>query len=597
MTRPRPYSLPFWFELLAIFVVGLLVRVAFIHLHPAIYGGDTLVRIMNPDRVLLAYQLPLLQLLIYLINQVSSDPLLIRYLMSLIGALAGVAFFLLSATLVDRSTARFASLFFVFNPFLLVHSIVPYQEILMLLFLCLGLYCLLRPTSIPPGTRGDFRGVGEEAETPTNLPLAPSLCKEGERRIAWASVFLGLACLTRYEAWVITAAAGLHYARTRSDGRSLRGYLQLLTKTMALFGWAPLLWILLHRGVSPQGTYVLEGPATWERLLRIPYIVAMALHHAGPIVGCLALLGLLTFWKRSLWAKPGVQMVIVAAALLMVSLVFSAHGVEPNPQRYVTDREAHWFVLFAFWAAALGLSWLKEPAVSSAKASHSKAPTHSSNLRTVIHRLVLVLAVVWGIFQTDRYIKRLLADQNLILDYAVAQHLEQNLSDGRGRLGFCSAHPGQFSSAVSRQSLFPRRHSRFGGSSPAARRPQLRSAGLFTYRCKYPRTKRPDRGWKQADREPFRHPELCLTESRAFGSSLLKLPGSGGQHEASVGLFETAKRATRYPEGSRLAGVHLRGAVLNRCQCSSVLSEMKLLTSALNRFSSNGAAVSRMSCG
>ena len=375
MTRPSPYSLPFWLELLAIFVVGLLVRVALIHLHPAIYGGDTLVRIMNPDRVLLAYQLPLLQVLIYLINQVSSDPLLIRYLMSLIGALAGVAFFLLSATLVDQSTARLASLFFVFNPFLLVHSIVPYQEILMLLFLCLGVYCLLssrrqwncsshtsEESSVPPGTRGGFREVGEEAETPKNLPLTPSLCKEGERSIGSASLFLGLACLTRYEAWVITAAAGLHYARTRSDGRSLTSLLQLVTKTMALFGWAPLLWILLHRGVSPQGTYVLEGPATWERLLRIPYIIAMALYHAGPIVGGLALLGLVTFWKRSLWAKPGIQMVILAVALLVVSLVFSAHGVEPNPQRYVTDREAHWLVLFAFWSAALGLSWLKEPA-------------------------------------------------------------------------------------------------------------------------------------------------------------------------------------------------------------------------------------------
>ena len=374
MTRSGPYSLPFWLEPLAIFVLGLLVRLAFIHLHPAIYGGDTLVRIMNPDRVFLAYQLPLLQLLIYLINRVSSDPLLIRYLMSFIGALAGLAFFLLSARLADRSTAWFASLFFVFNPFLLVHSIVPYQEILMLLFLSLGLYCLLssrqqwnpsshasEESSVPPWTRGDFRGVGEEAETHTNLALTPSLCKEGERPIGWASLFLGPACLTRYEAWVITAVAGLYYARTRSDGRSLTSHLQLVTKTMGLFGWAPLLWILLHRGVSPQGTYVLEGPATWERLLRIPYIIAMALYHAGPIVGGLALLGLVTFWKRSLWAKPGIQMAILAAALLVVSLVFSAHGVEPNPQRYVTDREAHWLVLFAFWAAAFAFSGSRNP--------------------------------------------------------------------------------------------------------------------------------------------------------------------------------------------------------------------------------------------
>ena len=65
--------------------------------------------------------------------------------MSLVGALAGVAFYLFSATLLERRTARIASLFFIFNPFLLVHSIVPYQEILMLLLLCLGLYCMLRP--------------------------------------------------------------------------------------------------------------------------------------------------------------------------------------------------------------------------------------------------------------------------------------------------------------------------------------------------------------------------------------------------------------------------------------------------------------------
>ena len=145
MRRSPSNSLPFWVDLLAVLFIGLVVRIAFIHLHPAIYGGDTLVRIMNADRVLLAYQLPLLQLLIYLVNRVSSDPLHIRYLMSLIGALAGTAFYLLSATLLDRPTARLACLFFVFNPFLLVHSIVPYQEILMLLALFLGLYFLLRP--------------------------------------------------------------------------------------------------------------------------------------------------------------------------------------------------------------------------------------------------------------------------------------------------------------------------------------------------------------------------------------------------------------------------------------------------------------------
>jgi hypothetical protein len=451
MTQARSNSLPLRFELLAVLLLGLLVRIAFVHMHPAIYGGDTLARIMNADRILLAYQLPLLQLLIYLANLVSGNPLLIRYLMSLVGALAGVAFYLFSATLLDRTTARLASLFFVFNPFLLVHSIVPYQEILMLLFLCLGLHCMLRSGQsgsstkgrVPPWTRGDFRGV-QEIEGHTNLSLPP-LSKEGERRrqpsIGWASLSLGLACLTRYEAWVIAATAGLYYVGTVRD-RSPRYTIRLLMRTIALFGWAPILWILLHRGVSPQGTYVLEGPASWARLWRIPYVAAMALVHAGPVVGLLAVFGLLTFWKSSLRHKRGIQMVLGAAALLMLSLVFSAHGVAPDPQRYVTDREAHWFLLFPFWAAALGLMDFQHRLRLKGDSSHSKTLI-ASQRRVTVSCFVLILAVVWGLAQTDRYIKRLLTDQNLNLDYAVAQHLEKGLPEGSKALIFARPLPSE----------------------------------------------------------------------------------------------------------------------------------------------------------
>ncbi len=86
---------------------------------------------MNADKVLVAYQLPFLQLLIYLVNLISNDPMSIRYLISVIGAMARSRFSSAFRTLVDSATARVASLFFIFNPFLIVHSIVPYQEILM----------------------------------------------------------------------------------------------------------------------------------------------------------------------------------------------------------------------------------------------------------------------------------------------------------------------------------------------------------------------------------------------------------------------------------------------------------------------------------
>lgn len=453
MIRPSPDSLHFRLELLTVFLLGLLVRVALIHFQPAIYGGDPLVRIMNADRVVLAYQLPLLQLLIYLVNLISRDPQWIRHLMGALGAMAGAAFYLLSATLLDRSVARLATLFFVFNPFLLVHSIVPYQEILMLLLLCLGLSCLLPPArrttsssntsagSVARWTGGDFRGVAEDVETDANLPLTSSLCKEGDRCIAWASLFLGLACLTRYEAWVIAAVAGLYHLRTRFAGRYTLNTLWLLVRTIILFGWAPLFWILAHHGVSPQGTYVLEEPATWARVWRIPYIIAMSMYHVGPIVGCLALLGLLVFWKQSLWKKLGIQMVLAAAALLLLSLVFSAHGVEPDPQRYVTDREAHWFVLFPFWAAALGLISLQRRLSPQAESPNSQQANASRKRHLSICSLSLGLAVVWGVVQTNRYIERLLADQNLSLDYAVAQHLKRNLPHGSKALVFAKPLP------------------------------------------------------------------------------------------------------------------------------------------------------------
>ena len=428
MTRSGSNSQPLWLDLLTLFLVGLLIRIAFVHLHPAIYGGDTLARIMNADRIVLAYQLPLLQLLIHLVNRASRDPLLIRYLMSLIGALAGAAFYLFSVTLLGRRKARLASVFFVFNPFLLVHSIVPYQEILMLLLLCLGLYSLFDgdPCTSLPWSRSIPGAVK------TNL-------LPDRRQIACASLFLGLACLTRYEAWVITATAAVHYARQRLV--SNLSPVRAIAQAIVLFGWAPLLWIVLHRGVSPQGTYVLEGVIHWTRFWRIPYVAGMTLYHAGPITGLLAILGLLAFWRTSLWRKAEVQIVLASAGVLMLSLVFSAHGVAPDPERYVTDREAHWFILFTFWGASLALSKIRQRSMPSHPSSQPQPSTVFPILRESIYYLALALAVLWGTFQTDRYLKRLISDQNLILDYAVAQHLQRNLPDGSKALVFAEPLP------------------------------------------------------------------------------------------------------------------------------------------------------------
>ena len=127
-----------------VFLLGLGVRLWFIHAYPVVFGGDSIMRLANHDRILLAYQLPLLQLGVHYISLISENPLWIRYLMALIGASAGLGFYLMTKELLGPSTAFHTALIFVTNPFVLAYSIVPYQEILMLGGLFFGFYFFIQ---------------------------------------------------------------------------------------------------------------------------------------------------------------------------------------------------------------------------------------------------------------------------------------------------------------------------------------------------------------------------------------------------------------------------------------------------------------------
>jgi hypothetical protein len=100
---------------------------------PLVYPGgsrlDTVSRLAYPGRLLLAHQPPGLQATLYLLSRVSDDPLLARYGMAAVGALAGLGFYYLARDLDLRPTAAFR---FVTHPYILSLSTVPYNEILML---------------------------------------------------------------------------------------------------------------------------------------------------------------------------------------------------------------------------------------------------------------------------------------------------------------------------------------------------------------------------------------------------------------------------------------------------------------------------------
>src|SRR5437588_7596934 len=101
---------------LVIFLLGFVLRAAIIVTNPIIFGGDTMIRLADRYTLVKAHQLPMLQILIAGVSTVSMDPVLVRYLMAVMGAAAGVGFYWLAADLFGEKWALPAALLFVTNP-------------------------------------------------------------------------------------------------------------------------------------------------------------------------------------------------------------------------------------------------------------------------------------------------------------------------------------------------------------------------------------------------------------------------------------------------------------------------------------------------
>ena len=356
---------------LIVFGAGLLLKVALIALFPALYGGDTVLHLRNHESIFLGHQLPMLQMLIFASYKITTYPMFFRVVMALIGATAGAGFYLLCRRVVSHEAAFWAALFFVSNPFLNEISIVPFQEILMLGALCFCVY---------------FYASG---------------------RLAAASLLLGIACLTRYEAWIACPALLVHYwAGHRFERRKL-------LSAFALFCWAPALWIGGHLGLSSPGTYVIEMPRSALRLVRWLYLGWIAIKDTPALVVLLSLLGLYAVHKRRLFRQPAVLLFGCFAAAFLIAILFSAHG-DPRPgsdnaEAFVTSREATLIVGYVLILAGIGLEYL---------------------LRRQ-RQLALWLggaAVVLGVAQSAQFVAKETAQPDVALSYGAARYLNAHVS-------------------------------------------------------------------------------------------------------------------------------------------------------------------------
>jgi hypothetical protein len=278
---------------LTVAAVALLLRLWLILKFPIVYGGDSLLRLVNRDRILISYQLPLLQSLIWVVTRISTSVLSVRLLMAALGAFAAVAFYRFALDFAGERAALAGALLFATDPFITPVSSVPYQEILLL-------GCLLA------ALRAHFRA-----------------------RDVSASVWLGLACLTRFEAWV---ACPIFAIAAWRRGRPL-------WQSVLLFGWAPLLWVGFHRGFSESGTFVLDRVLSLERLYRIPFLAGQTAANATTATLALAALGAYSVFRERRYRDPRLQALAALLGLFAIAILFSAHGVPPDLNRYVTTRE------------------------------------------------------------------------------------------------------------------------------------------------------------------------------------------------------------------------------------------------------------------
>src|SRR5262249_46371266 len=142
----------------------------------------------------------------------------------------------------------------------------------------------------------------------------------------------------------------------------LNGKIRLgqLLRSALVFGWAPLAWLAWNKGFSPGGTYVLDVGFEWARLHRPYFIVKSALWWTDSAVILMSLVGLALTWAGVRTLKENMAHAALGgfAILFLGSLIFSAHGIEPDPARFVTGREAYVPISLLILYAGLGGSRL-----------------------------------------------------------------------------------------------------------------------------------------------------------------------------------------------------------------------------------------------
>jgi hypothetical protein len=260
------------------------------------------------DELLLGYQLPLPQALVFLTRHATPAPLSTRLLFASIGALVPLALLAALRPIAGARAAWIAGTLAALHPALVYYSIVPYQESLTIGLLLFGTAALQA------------------------------------RRDGLAGLLFSLACLCRYEAWIAVPFA----VAPRLRARPLR--------TLALFATVPLLWLLLWRGTSPAGTYVLDLDPFAPRLPRVFFLFSKLREYSGAVVLVLATVGAILAARARL-ARLGWALAVLAA--IGITVIAAGHEFPPGSGQ-MSERLIHFPAVAACALAGIALAALWE---------------------------------------------------------------------------------------------------------------------------------------------------------------------------------------------------------------------------------------------
>ena len=189
-------------------------------IHPALYWYDTHIRIALRDQIMLGRWLPLPQLLVFTVSKFSGNLLVLREVLAGIAALTLVSIYVLARAAFDPFTGLIAVGFLATNLMFTAMAIVPYPEVM-------------------------FIGLVFAALTSLEQTSSP-------RHLALGMLALNLACLARYEGWVLAAIIVIE-PTIRTIGKAPWKKLVLHTaKTAAMASIAPVGWLIFGVNI-PRG--------------------------------------------------------------------------------------------------------------------------------------------------------------------------------------------------------------------------------------------------------------------------------------------------------------------------------------------------------